>query len=428
MSEQAHLSAFASPVYRRYFPGAVFSTLGSWTLRFLLGWSAWNLTESAVWVGAVAGLMLAPALLLSPLFGIVSDRINPRNGLLVTVSLHGALAAIASFTSLSGLFGLPALLLISAGLGLATSAHTPFRLAMVPSLVPRGSLPSAIGYSATTFNTSRILGPALGAWLLQLGSPALAFISAALLTLFALPFLYAIPGRVPQQASGQSHGFYRQMLGGLAYTRSHEAIRLVFGFTLVNALLGRTVIEMLPAVSGQLLDGDAATLATLTASAGAGAILGGLVISRQTGSEQRLLKILGASLLLNALLVASLGWLDHLLIFVTLIGAVSLLTTMAGTTSQALVQLQVDDAYRGRVLSLWSMIAMGAPAIGALIMGGLVDLWSFPTVLPGFALAGLAVIARLLGTQGATRTRDRTGKVEYSMGQPGGGVNEERND
>ena len=52
----AHRSAFASPEYRHYFPAAIFSTLGSWTLRFLLGWSAWDLTESATWVGVVAGL------------------------------------------------------------------------------------------------------------------------------------------------------------------------------------------------------------------------------------------------------------------------------------------------------------------------------------------------------------------------------------
>ena len=91
-----HRSAFRSPQYRRYFPAGVFSTLGSWTLRFLLGWSAWDLTESATWVGVVAGLMLAPALLLSPLFGIVADRINPRNGLLVTVSLHAILALAAA--------------------------------------------------------------------------------------------------------------------------------------------------------------------------------------------------------------------------------------------------------------------------------------------------------------------------------------------
>lgn len=46
-------SAFKSAPYRRYFPAAIFSTLGGWTLRFLLGWSAWDITHSATWVGVV---------------------------------------------------------------------------------------------------------------------------------------------------------------------------------------------------------------------------------------------------------------------------------------------------------------------------------------------------------------------------------------
>ena len=141
----AHLSAFKSPIYRRYFPSAIFSTLGRWILRFLLGWSAWDLTHSATWVGIVAGLRLAPALVLSPLFGIVADRINPRNGLLLTISIHALLAGVAGAAVFAGVFELPVLVALALTLGIATSAHTPIGLELVPHLVPRESQPSAIG-------------------------------------------------------------------------------------------------------------------------------------------------------------------------------------------------------------------------------------------------------------------------------------------
>ena len=81
----SHRSAWGELQYRRFFPASCFATLGSWLIRFLFGWSAWELTHSAFWVGMVAGAMLLPTFLFSPLFGIVSDRINPRNGLVVTV-------------------------------------------------------------------------------------------------------------------------------------------------------------------------------------------------------------------------------------------------------------------------------------------------------------------------------------------------------
>ena len=68
---------------------------------------------------------------------------------------------------------------------------------------------------------------------------------------------------------------------------------------------------------------------------------------------------------------------------------------MAGTGSQALAQLTVDEAFRGRVLSLWTVIAMGAPALGGLLMGVAADRLGFPLVLAAFGGAG-AVVALLL--------------------------------
>ncbi|PLW70636.1 MFS transporter [Pseudohalioglobus lutimaris] len=387
-----HQSAFNSERYRRYFPAAICSTLGGWTVRFLLGWSAWELTQSATWVGVVAGLMLAPALVLSPMFGIVADRINPRNGLLLTVAAQGVLAVAASVALWLEIFTLPVLLLFSVALGVATSAQTPIRLALVPVLVPREALPSAIGYSAVTFNTSRILGPALGAWLLLVASPMVAFLAAAFLMLGALPFLFYIQGISMQRVDKPEARFFQQLADGWHYTRHHFSIRLTLGFTLVNAMLGRTVIELLPALSGQLLAGDSATLATLTASAGAGSIVGGLVVSRQGSSEVRLFAIMSGVLAAGALLVAILGFAGNLPTVGVLIALISLITTIAGTSGQALAQLLVDDAYRGRVLSLWTMLAMGAPALGAVLMGWLADRLTFSPVLAGFGLLSLAAV------------------------------------
>lgn len=391
-----HQSAFKSEHYRRYFPAAVCSTLGGWTLRFLLGWSAWELTESATWVGVVAGLMLAPALVLSPLFGIVADRINSRNGLLLTISAQCVLGLAASVAIWMDLFDLPALLFFSVALGVATSAQTPIRLALVPALVPREALPSAIGYSAVTFNTSRILGPALGAWLLQISSPVVAFFAAAVLMLSAIPFLLSLKAKSRRRSGTPGEGFLQQLANGWHYTRNHPGIRLILGFTLVNAMLGRTVIELLPALSGQLLAGDSATLAMLTAGAGAGSILGGLIVSRQGSGEERLLTIMAGALGLGTLLVAMLGYAGSLAAMVALIAVISMITTIAGTTSQALAQLLVDDDFRGRVLSLWTMLAMGAPALGAVAMGWLADLFTFSPVLAGFATLSLVALCWLV--------------------------------
>ena len=365
-------------------------------VRFLLGWSAWDLTQSATWVGVVAGLMLLPAFLLSPIFGIVSDRINPRNGLLVTVSLHGVIACVAGAVTALQWYSLPWLLMLSLALGTVTSAHTPIRLALIPRLVTRQALPSAIGYSAIIFNISRILGPAAGAALLSQGSAALAFFATAPLFLVALPLLLSVHG-LAMPGRREKASFPDELRAGLNYVGSHRGLRLIFGYTLINALLGRTVIELLPALSGQLLHGDSSTLATLTASAGAGSIIGGLIVSRQSSNENYLMNMVTLCLLIGAASLLTLWWLDGLPALCGLILLLSMITTMVGTASQALAQLMVAEDYRGRVLSLWTVIAMGAPSIGTVVMGSLADVLGFAPVLAGFAvlaIIGIAVLFR----------------------------------
>ena len=408
-----HRSAFAEPLYRRYFVYSCFSTFGGWLLRFLLGWSAWELTESAFWVGAVASLMLLPTFVLSPIFGIISDRINPRNGLVVTQACQGAIGSVTAVTLWLGLFSLPVLLCLALSLGAATSAHTPLRLALIPRLVPRAALPSAIGYSAMLFNTSRILGPAAGAWLLSVAAIPWAFAASALLFLLALPLMFSLHVRNTAD-SGLSRSMRGELIAGLRYAKQHRGIRLVLAFTFVNGLFGRTVIEMLPAMSGKLLAGNAATLATLTASAGVGSIAGGLFISRQGGSETRLLSIVISSLVVGALALMLLCIVRGMPAVSALVMVTGMVTTVVGTACQALAQLRVDDDYRGRVLSLWTVLAMGTPAMGTFALGGLADAFGFPASLLGFGV--LALLSPLL----LARKRGWLMQNERRGGRPGG--------
>ena len=115
-----HRSAFSEPMYRRYFPASCFATLAVWIVRFLVGWTAWQLTHSAFWVGVVAAAMLLPTFLFSPVFGIISDRINPRNGLIVTVLSQGVIASFAGISHGLDILNLPLLMVIAVLLGIVT--------------------------------------------------------------------------------------------------------------------------------------------------------------------------------------------------------------------------------------------------------------------------------------------------------------------
>ena len=390
-TRQVHRSALSDPRFRRYYPASWFSSLGAWLLRFLLGWSAWELTESATWVGLVSALMLAPALLLSPWFGILSDRVNPRQGLRLSMMLHGSIAMLGAVATWTGTYDRAVLACLAAILGVATSLHSPMRLALVPLLVNREALPSAVGYSAMSFNTARMIGPALGAALVAQVSVAAAWVTAAMM--FTASFLGLSLLRIVHEKPEQTAtSLWRQFQDGYRYLLRRADLRLLLALTALNGLLGRTLIELLPALSGQLLAGDSTDLATLVAMAGLGSVLGGLLVSRQSADLERLLMLVCAAIALAALNLMSLQWFSGMTGLACWVACLSIVTTLAGTGSQTLIQLIADTGYRGRVMSIWTMLTLGAPALGAALLGVGADGLGFARIglLTGFA--GLALI------------------------------------
>ncbi|MBL6704104.1 MAG: MFS transporter [Pseudomonadales bacterium] len=386
-------SALQEPRFRRYYPASWFSGLGSWMLRFILGWSAWELTMSPLWVGIVGALMLAPALVLSPYFGVQSDRINPRHGLMASMLIHSLIGLVGATMTLLGLFDRFTLLLLATALGSASAIHSPMRLALVPLLVPRAALPSAIGLTAMSFNIARILGPALSAALIARWGVSWAWIAAVgffVLSGVILASLQGVGSRPPRLNKSVN----REFIDGLNYVRGSPAVTLILISTIVNGLLGRSFIELLPAVSGRLLLGGAGELAWLTAAAGVGAVLGGLVMSRQSAHISSLYRLIVTALFVAALLLATLTWIRELATLALMVGLLSFTTTIAGTGCQALMQLVIDAQYHGRVMSLWSMTMMASPAMGAATNGAVAEWAGFVTTFAVVSIAGvLAAVA-----------------------------------
>jgi len=373
-------------------------------LRFLLGWNAWELTQSALWVGIVSALMLAPALILSPYFGVQSDRINPRHGLMWSMLIHGAIALSGALASYLGILNVAVLLILATALGSVSAMHSPMRLALVPMLVPREALPSAVGLTAMSFNIARILGPAICAAVIARAGAAWAWMIPV--------FIFATSGLILNSLGGvgarqkRTHGSVNsEFIDGLRYALSMAPLVTILSLTLVNGFLGRSFIELLPAVSGRLIDGGPGELAWLTAAAGSGAVLGGLIMSRMKADVRYLFNLSLAAMFFAACLLSNLVWVAQLPSLFILVGLLSLSTTLAGTACQTLAQLIIDPQYHGRVMSLWSMTMMAAPALGAATHGavaewlGFVVAFALAAVVGVLGLAGLH--ARRLGMTGA---------------------------
>jgi len=156
-----HHSALRSKNFRIFLYGNTISVLGIWIQRLALGWQAWQLSESSLMVGLVAAMQFLPLLLLTPFFGVFVDRIRPRYGMIVMHCVLMLIATVLGMLTLTDRMTIEILLLLSLLHGIANSAYSPIRLALIPDLVEQSQFPSAVAISSVIFNTSRFVGPGL---------------------------------------------------------------------------------------------------------------------------------------------------------------------------------------------------------------------------------------------------------------------------
>jgi MFS family permease len=351
--------------FRIYISGSVFSTNGIWIQRLTLGWMAWDSTHSEFWVGAVAFLLFVPIILLGPVFGVLADRSDRLRAARITMS--AVLGVTLAFATITALFevDIAAICTAAALLGITNSAYHPIRLTLVPMLVERTQLPSAVAINVTVFNISRLLGPALAGVLISLGGVTWAF---AVNTLFYVPMLLAL-GAVTvvwQPADGPRRAVFSELASGVKYALASTEISRFLVLVAINSVFGRGLLELLPVFADGVYARGSAGLAMLTSSAGAGAIVAGVVMSRVAVSRHRTSRVGAFAVGVACLLLA---FSDAFVTGLVLVAVLGLAITSVGISSQSAIQMHVDDDYRGRVMSLWGTIGFGGTALGGLAIG-----------------------------------------------------------
>ena len=369
-----NLSALKFRDFRIYLSGNLFAVNALWMQRVTIGWIAWDLTSSATFVGLIAFVNFAPAMVTGPFFGVLVDRMRITQVAKLTqiLLLIISLGFYLFFTF--GILDEILLSFLSFLSGLVTSAHNPVRLSLAPRLVDRTSVASVVSIVAINFNLARLTGPAIGGWLIASWG-----ISTALLvqTGFYLPFIFAISLLHPRERSSSiinNEPFIAALQNGVKYALANTLIRQAFLVTALYAFLIRGTLEILPVIADGVFSRGATGLGLLTSSAGFGALIAG-VIKAFTPSQtvRKLPKFALASTLLGIGLMPLVGLSNSWNLTLLCIFYIGFSGTLAGISVQTAIQIDLDDDFRGRVMSLWTMVSIGATATGAIILGGLAD-------------------------------------------------------
>jgi MFS family permease len=366
--------AFAGPEYRAYAIGNLISLIGTWLQKVAVGWLAWELTHSGFWLGLVAAADLIPTVFLSPFAGALADRRDKLRVVQVTqvaATLQSALLAAltwANLTTIGILFGL------TLTLGIVNALNQPARLALIPNLVAKPALASAVAINSIIFNLARFIGPAIAGALIAGPGTATAFaVNSVTFVAFLIALAWVEPGRGRPEPAAAPRSFLDTALDGYRYALHHKVIGLALLIITVTSVCGRPVVELLPGFADAVFDRGAQGFAWLTAIVGLGAIAGGLFMLDRPPLGRLVRRVVAFVLVIAASLLAftatKLYWLALPALF-----AAGFAFVVTGVGAQTLVQLRVEAGMRGRVMAIYGMIIRGGPAIGVLAMGGASEL------------------------------------------------------
>ncbi len=358
--------------FRVYITGNAASLIGTWMQRIAVGWLTWEMTGSGFWLGVVSCADLLPTVIVGPIGGVLADRFDRRRIMMTTQTAAACLAAVLCALTATGLIDIRLLALLVLLNGIVTGFTQPARLALVPSLVPRAYLSTGIAVNSVVFNLARFVGPALAGLVIVAGGIAAAFGVNALSFLAFLFALWRLRGAGAPERAAKTEGWsiLSQLREGFAYTVRHPGIGPMLLLLSLASLCARPFVELMPGFAADVFGGGADTLALLSSSIGVGAVMSGVWFARHRPSGGRT-RVVFLNTLLLVLAVAVFVATDSLWIAVPGVALAGMAMVASGVNMQVLMQLSVDGAMRGRVLSLYGVIFAGGPAAGALIMGAL---------------------------------------------------------
>ena len=272
-----NLSALTFRDFRIYISGNIFASNAVWMQRVTVGWIAWDLTESAAFVGMVAFVNFMPSLLVGPLFGVLIDRVRVKQAAIVTQSLSFLIAIGFYVFFVLGILNEHNLLLLTLCSGMIISAHSPIRMSLGPRLVDTTSVASVVTLGAINFNIARLTGPAIAGWIIAFyGIKSSLFVQILCYPPFLLALSFLRP-RSELALNVQKEAFMKAFTSGILYAFKSPLILKALLITSLSSFLLRSVLEILPVIADGLFERGATGLGLLTSCAGFGALLAGMV-------------------------------------------------------------------------------------------------------------------------------------------------------
>lgn len=363
------MNALSNKSFLLYFISNTFALLGLWIQKIGVGWLTWEITGSTFWTSFVALALMAPAGIIGPLFAVYAENWNMRTASIILKTLMllvGAMVWFLEFLDLHSLFTLAFLSIIQ---GLLSACYHPVRLVFVSVVVPRDLISSAVGLNSASFNGSRVIGPAFAGIFIALFNLESTFLIAVLAYIPLIPVLMYIPLRKRNKSLDNKDKFLKRFIEGGKVALNTPVIAKGLFVVFISAFFVRGMLEIQPTIAGEILNQGSLGLSLITATAGLGALSASIWIGLGKNNNLKIQKKLVFMLILGLIMSSMIGCISDMYLMALAFIIVGFTSTVIGIGTQTIIQMEVEDFFRARVLTWWSSLSFGSLTLGGILLG-----------------------------------------------------------
>ena len=361
-----------------------------------MAWLIFDLTGNAFYLGLVSALGALPTVLLAPIAGVLADRLDRRRILMTAQTITGGIMFGTGVLIISGQVQPWHLFVVALVTGIFQALDEPARQSLVPSLVPRQELPSAISMGTSLWSIGQVASPGVaGLIIAYVGAGPCFLVTAAGFWLSVLMLGFVRARHVERDE--KRHGALQEMLAGFRYIRQDRVLISLLSISLAVGAFGYAAFVLAPVFAIDILGVGAVGLGIIEAVAGLGGLVGTLLAAR-LGFHRRRGPILVIAATLFGLLLVGFGYSRYFPLTLIIMAGVGFFDAVFINLALTVGQLSLPDDLRGRIMGIWGLTWF-MPPFGGMLGGVISGVVGAPSTVALFGMV-VATMALVVGAPG----------------------------
>ena len=388
--------------FRYYWIGMWVSLIGTWMQNIAQPWLAYTLTDSPFLLSLIGILQFTPMLIFSLFAGVIIDKFSKKKILLLTQSASLIITLILAILVWRGTIQYWHILIMSVLLGIVNSIDMPTRQSMVIELVGKEDLMNAIALNSMVFNIARIIGPALAGLVMGYAGMAICFFANSISFGAVVISLFFIKLKPVERKPKNNSNVLEEIKDGLKYIYHKDILLYTI---LVMAIVGTFAPNfnvLVPVFAEQILNQNEAGFGILMSFMGVGSFLGSMFIATSSKTGPKKFIIFIAPLIVGFLLIV-IGFTNVFLVTGIFLAITGFFFISFSSSANSTLQLNSSNEYRGRVMSVYTLVFAGSTPFGNLYAGLITE--GFDARI-GFAACGAIIIILMIPLFIYKRKRD----------------------